>query len=239
MRRLLCLGLFVSLLALAGRAEAQAPGRELRLDRLELALSESVALDGVRLIAATRAALTAVFETYCAAEFLIPPEGGYSTEDYVLGIGCLIGATTLYVTAARQFRRVRERPEARDRFRRFRAARRALAEGDAGGELLAEFEAELADAARLGRRDRWIGVGFGAFSLIGTAVLVGLGARGIIERNAAASIATGTASVGILSFATIWLESPAERASRRYRGQATSRTALRIDIGLGRANLRF
>ncbi|MFW5924727.1 MAG: hypothetical protein ACOCV4_01100, partial [Myxococcota bacterium] len=183
-------------------------------DRFERALVQGAAhFDWVGFAGAQRALLTAVFETFCAVGFLIPPQEGYQRFDLALGLGCLVGASALYVVGARRMRRLRAPTAADERLARFRRRR---AKG-LTSEQLADFEDDLEDAARKGRIRRIVGTTFGVLNLIATGVLAGLAVRDRIDATTATSIATGTAAIGGLSVSVAFVRTPAQKSLDLYR----------------------
>lgn len=187
-------------------------------DRFERALVQGAAhFDWVGFAGAQRALLTAVFETFCAAGFLIPPEEGYQRFDLALGVGCLVGATVTYVVGARRLGRLRAPTAADERLARFRRERkRGLT-----SEKFAEIEEDLEDAARRGRIRRIVGTTFGVLNLIATGVLAGLAARDRIDATTATSIATGTTAIGGLSVSVAFVRTPAQKSLDIHRAADT------------------
>ncbi|MEM7609809.1 MAG: hypothetical protein AAF411_31065, partial [Myxococcota bacterium] len=126
--------------------------------------------DAVSFISSSRSLVTAVLETYCAAGLLTPDEEGAETLDIVLGVGCLLGATTLYITGIRRLVRPVEERRAIERLARFDAL---VAEGALGDAEVRVFEGELRAAARRDRRRRIFEIVFGGANLVATALLAG------------------------------------------------------------------
>jgi len=184
--------------------------------RRELSLEASLRVaalefDAVSFLGAQRTLLMGVFETYCAAEFLIPPEGGYRAVDLVLGIGCLIGASTLYVMGIRRLLHPKEGTASHERLVQFYTDRRA------GSVDFDAYEEALFEAASRDRRRRWVRFSLGVLELAGAATVAGLTGRERIDRTAGASIAIGTTIIAILGLVNAGLRSPAERAAEQHR----------------------
>ncbi|MEM9189750.1 MAG: hypothetical protein AAGF12_11275 [Myxococcota bacterium] len=168
-------------------------------------------LDGVALIASIRSGITAVYEAYCAARFLIPERDGYSALPLALGIGCLAATATLVVITAN---RIAELNHPEDHL----AAIRALGSGDEISRTeFARFEADLEDAAAASMRRWWLSMIFGVLEVAASGVLIGLTVDGRIDGGAGASIATGTGVVGLLSLSALFITPPAEAAWQAYR----------------------
>jgi hypothetical protein len=181
---------------------------------LELALRlPTYDFDGVSFISASRSLITAVLETYCAAGLLFPGEDGYDVGEVVLGAGCLLGATTLYIMGIRKLLHPSEERRAVERLARFEALRNGEGLSD---EDVAIFENELHSAARRDRRRRIIEIVFGGLNIVATATIAGLTARGRMNSTVGTSIATGTAALGVLSLSSIFVRSPSERAWSGY-----------------------
>lgn len=184
---------------------------------LELALRlPTYDFDGVSFISASRSLITAVLETYCAAGLLFPGDDGYDVGEVLLGAGCLLGATTLYIMGIRKLLHPSEERRAVERLARFEALRNGEGLSD---EDVAIFENELHSAARRDRRRRIIEIIFGGLNIVATATIAGLTARGRINSTVGTSIATGTAALGVLSLSSIWVRSPSERAWSSYEGR--------------------
>lgn len=186
-----------------------------------VALSEALALpafdfDGLSFISATRSLVTGVFETYCAANAFLADDIG--AVEVVLGVGCTLGAATLFVLGIRNLVSPRERREGRASFVRFETLRaEAAATGESLDEpTLAVFEQELSEAAARGRRRRIVEIVFGGLNLAAGATLIGLTARDRIERTAGITIASGTIVLGVMGLMAIFARSPADRAFRDY-----------------------
>lgn len=195
-----------------GMVTAQRDG----LSRRELSLEASLRVaalefDAVSFIGAQRTLLMGVFETYCAVEFLIPPEEGFRALDFVLGIGCLIGASTLYVMGIRRLLYPKAGTEAHERLVQFYTDRRA------GSIDLDAYEDALFEAARHDRRRRWVRFSLGVLELAGAATVAGLTGRDKIDTTAGVSIAVGTTIIAILGLVNAGLRSPAERAAEQHR----------------------
>lgn len=185
---------------------------------LELALRlPTYDFDGVSFISASRSLITAVLETYCAAGFLFPGDDGYEVGDVLLGAGCLLGATTLYIMGIRKLMHPSEERRAVERLARFEALRSG--EEGLSDEDVAMFENELHSAARRDRRRRIIEIIFGGLNIVATATIAGLTARGRIDRTVGTSIATGTAVLGVVSLSSIFARSPSERAWSSYQAR--------------------
>ena len=177
---------------------------------LELALRWSAhRFDAVDFIGAQRTLLMAIFETYCAGAFLIPTRDGLTALDAVLGAGCLLGATTLYVMAGRRIRHPKETLHARERLVSFYRLRRA---GDLEASARDELRADLAGAAKRDRRRRWVRFTLGILELGAAATVAGLTARGRIDGSAGTSIAIGTSLLSLLGLSNAFIRSPAETA---------------------------
>ena len=184
---------------------------------LELALRlPTYDFDGVSFISASRSLITGVLETYCATGMLLPDEDGLETVDVILGAGCLLGATTLYIMGIRKLLHPSEERRAVERLARFEALRSGAGLSD---EDVALFENELHGAARRDRRRRIIEIIFGGLNIVATATLAGLTARGRIHSTTGTSIATGTAALGVLSLSSIFVRSPSERAWSNYQAR--------------------
>ena len=184
---------------------------------LELSLRASaLEFDAVSFLGAQRTLLMGIFETYCAAELLIPPERGFRTLDFVLGLGCLAGATTLLVLGVRRLLHPEETERAHGRLVDFYEARRA------GTVDVERYEGELVAAARRDRRRRWVRFSLGVLELGGAATVAGLTGRGRIERTAGTSIAIGTIVIAILGLVHGLIRSPAERAALAHRERAAA-----------------
>jgi hypothetical protein len=138
--------------------------------------------------------------------------------EVVLGVGCLIGATSLFILGAR---RLRPSDEHDARLARFRAAR-ASGFRDASP---ADFAAELKRAARTGRRRRRTGIAFGFLNLGATVVLSTLASQGVIGRETGGTIAAGTTLIGLISLAALFVEGPAEEAYLLYERTAATDSA--------------
>lgn len=203
-------------------AEAPSTGEVVALrvphvsSRRELSLEASLRVaalefDAVSFIGAQRTLLMGVFETYCAVEFLIPPEEGFRALDFVLGIGCLIGASTLYVMGIRRLLYPKAGTEAHERLVQFYTDRRA------GSIDLDAYEDALFEAARHDRRRRWVRFSLGVLELAGAATVAGLTGRDKIDTTAGVSIAVGTTIIAILGLVNAGLRSPAERAAEQHR----------------------
>lgn len=182
-----------------------------------LALSEALALpafdfDGLSFISATRSLVTGVFETYCAANAFLSNDIG--AGEVLIGIGCTLGAATLFVLGIRNLVSPRERREGLERFIRFETLR---AEGALDEPTLGVFEEQLVEAAARGRRRRVVEIVFGGLNLVASATLIGLTARKRIDRTAGITIASGTFVLGIMGLMAIFARSPADRAYRDYR----------------------
>ncbi|MFK7999825.1 MAG: hypothetical protein AB8H86_09520 [Polyangiales bacterium] len=181
---------------------------------LELALRlPTYDFDGVSFISASRSLITAVLETYCAAGLLFPGDDGYDVGEVLLGAGCLLGATTLYIMGIRKLMHPSEERRAIERLARFEALRNGEGVSD---EDVAMFENELHSAARRDRRRRIIEIIFGGLNIVATATIAGLTARGRIDSTVGTSIATGTGALGVLSLSSIFVRSPSERAWSGY-----------------------
>jgi len=184
--------------------------------RRELSLEASLRVaalefDAVSFLGSQRTILMGIFETYCAVELLIPPEEGFRTLDFVLGLGCLVGASTLLVMGIRRLLYPKEGVDSHERLVQFYRDRRA------GHVELAAYEEALFDAARRDRRRRWVRFSLGVLELGAAATVAGLTGRDRIERTAGASIAIGTAIIAILGLVHAALRSPAERAAEQHR----------------------
>lgn len=185
---------------------------------LELALRlPTYDFDGVSFISASRSLITAVLETYCAAGFLFPGDDGYEVGDVLLGAGCLLGATTLYIMGIRKLMHPSEERRAVERLARFEALRSG--EEGLSDEDVAMFENELHSAARRDRRRRIIEIIFGGLNVVATATIAGLTARGRIDSTVGTSIATGTGALGVVSLSSIFVRSPSERAWSGYQAR--------------------
>jgi hypothetical protein len=225
--RLLAFGfaLLASAPALAqedGLAEGEVEEMQLsvREQSLETSLRmASVEFDGVSFLGAQRTILMGIFETYCAVELLIPPEEGFRTLDFVLGLGCLLGASTLYVMGIRRLLSPKEGTESHDRLVQFYTDRR---EGDVD---LDGYEEALFDAARRDRRRRWVRFSLGVLELGAAATVAGLTGRDRIDRTTGTSIAIGTTIIAIMGLVNAWMRSPAERAAERHRAARIEATA--------------
>jgi len=203
-------------LALAGLGASVAAAQELaevppvpspREASLELAMRQAdQQFDAVSFLGAQRSLLMGVFETYCAAELLIPPETGFSGLEFGLGLGCLVGATTLWVMGIRRLLHPKEGEHAHERLVGYYRDRRA------GSVDLDALEADLRASARRDRRRRWVRFSLGVLELAASATLAGLTARDRIERSSGSAIAIGTAVIAVLGLAHAFLRSPAERA---------------------------
>ncbi len=189
---------------------------EAQAHRMEAALARATyRLDPPQLLAGERSLLTAVYETYCAVDLLLPREEGYRTVDVVLGVGCALGATALYVASVRRFRKARDAPDAMALLRSYQAT---LREGPLLASLLRTTEVELRELAHRGRRRRLIEGAFGVANFIASATLAGLTARERIDRSVGVVVATGTASIGVISLAAWFTRSSAEQALSLYEG---------------------
>lgn len=178
-------------------------------DDLALALERATYLfDPVVYLGASRELLTAVFEGVCAAHYLIPPEDGL---DWGLGIGCLLGATTLAVMSMRQFRRPRSERVAHERLAAFRAEGPRLSE-----ERVHHYEDWLREGAERGRRRRLVGGVYGVLNFVATVVLGVLVGRDRIPRNGGVAIASGTFAIGVLGVANFGVRSADEKAWERF-----------------------
>lgn len=181
---------------------------------LELALRlPTYDFDGVSFISASRSIITGVLETYCAAGLLLPGEEGYEAVDVILGTGCLLGATTLFIMGIRKLLHPSEERRAVERLARFEALRSGEGLSD---DDVALFENELRGAARRDRRRRIVEIIFGGLNIVATATIAGLTARGRIDSTTGTSIATGTAALGVISLSSIFARSPSERAWSTY-----------------------
>ncbi|MEO0323815.1 MAG: hypothetical protein AAF447_12720 [Myxococcota bacterium] len=227
-RATLALLLLGALTTRAGaQANAPAPARlgadalvsETQALRMEAALARAAyRLDPPQLLAAERSLLTAVYESYCAVDLLIPRQEGYRTVDVVLGVGCALGAAALYVASIRRFRLARDAPEAMGLLRSYQAT---LRQGPLLESLLHSTETRLRDMARRGRRRRLIEGVFGIANFVASATLSGLTARDRIDREVGVVVATGTASIGVISLASWFTRSSAEQALALYEGPLT------------------
>lgn len=191
---------------------AEEPERSERERSLEASLRmASLDFDGVSFLGAQRSILTGIFETYCAVELLIPPEEGFRTLDFVLGLGCLLGATTSLVMGIRRLLHPTEGTRSHERLVQFYTDRRA-------GDLdVDRYEEALFDAARRDRRRRWVRFSLGVLELGAAATVAGLTGRDRIDRTTGASIAIGTTIIAIMGLVNAWMRSPAERAAERHR----------------------
>jgi len=186
------------------------------VEALELALKIPMErFDTIQFINAARGATTGVYEVYCGLGFLIPdPEDdGVSGVDLALGIGCLVGATTLFVMTGMRIASMGDHSDGWSRLRRFREAQ---ADGLSQQELLV-FERELADEASAARLRRGMSIGLGAALLVACGLLIGFTATGDIDPVTGTIIAAGTGVVGVMSLIPIFLDSPAEAAERAFR----------------------
>ncbi len=186
------------------------------LSRREVSLEASLRVaalefDAVSFLGAQRTLLMGVFETYCAVEFLIPPEDGLRALDFVLGLGCLIGASTLYVMGIRRLLYPKEGTASHERLVQFYTDRRA------GSIDLDAHEDALFEAARHDRRRRWVRFSLGVLELAAAATVAGLTGRDKIDTTAGVSIAVGTTIIAILGLVNAGLRSPAERAAEQHR----------------------
>ena len=192
-------------------ADAQAPAEATpgpREAALEQALRFSAhTFDAVSFLAAERNLITGIFESYCAARLLAPPADAL---DIGLGVGCLVGATTLLVLGIRGLVRPRGPEKAQDRLMRFYTARR---DGDLD---LDHFEAELAAAAVRARRRRWVTFALGVAELAATAVVATFTARGDFQRSAGTTVAVATGIIGVMGITNAFIEAPVERAWTSY-----------------------
>ncbi len=196
------------------------PERSERERSLETSLRmASLEFDGVSFIGAQRTLLMGIFETYCAVELLIPPEAGFRTLDFVLGLGCLIGASTLYVMGIRRLLRPKEGTRSHERLVQFYTDRRA------GSVDLDRYEQALFAAARRDHRRRWVRFALGVLELAAAATVAGLTARDHIDRATGTSIAMGTTIIAIMGLANAGMRSPAERAAERHRAARAAVTA--------------
>jgi len=209
--RALALGLLLFSVADVARAqplayaEVSEPAAE---ERLELALVRADGrFDPVRYLSVQRSLLVAIFESYCALGFLLPPSE--SRLEIGLGIGCLAGVLTTSIMAWRQI--ARPSTDVHDRLAEFRVARAEGAE-----DLIPRFEAGLRAQARRDRRKRYVGGVLGILNLVATGVLATLVARGHLARNTGTAIATGTGAVAVFGLADFFVRSPSEQALALY-----------------------
>jgi hypothetical protein len=171
--------------------------------------------DAIQFINAARGATTAVYELYCGVGMLIPdPEDdGLQGEDAALGIGCLVGATTLLVMTGFRIASMGDDSDGWDRLRRFREAQE---DGLSDSEVRV-FEAELADEASSARLRRGLSIGLGIALVIASGILIGFTASGDLDGVTGTTIAAGTGVVGVMSLIPAFLDSPAEAAERAFR----------------------
>jgi len=219
----LALVLFASAPAFAQEGD-EAVEEELELSERERSLEASLRLasndfDGVSFLGAQRTILMGIFETYCAVELLIPPAEGFRTLDFVLGLGCLLGASTLYVMGIRRLLSPKEGTRSHERLVQFYTDRQS------GSVDLERYEQALFEAARRDRRRRWVRFSLGVLELGAAATVAGLTGRDRIERTTGTSIAIGTTIIAIMGLVHAWMRSPAERAVERHRAARVEATA--------------
>ncbi|MBW2464113.1 MAG: hypothetical protein JRH11_20860 [Deltaproteobacteria bacterium] len=171
--------------------------------------------DSVQFINASRGAITAVYELYCAAGMFIPEPGtgGLTGTEIGLGIGCLVGATSLLVMTGYRIAAMADSSDGWDRLARFRLA----ADDGLDHREIRLFERELAEEASAARFRRGLSVGMGIALVIASGLVFGFTAAGEIEETVGATIGIGTTIVGIMSLIPALLDSPAEAAERAYR----------------------
>lgn len=179
----------------------------------------SIDFDGVSFLGAQRSILTGIFETYCAVELLIPPKEGFRAVDFVLGLGCLLGASTSLVMGIRRLVSPKEGTRSHERLVQFYRDRQS------GSVDLDRYEEALFDAARRDRRRRWVRFSLGVLELGAAATVAGLTARDRIDRTSGTSIVIGTTIIAIMGLVQAAMRSSAERAAERHRAARATATA--------------
>lgn len=186
---------------------------EFQRDALQEALTTGYTeIDTISLFGALRAAITGVFESYCALNNLLPDEQGYDPWTLTLGIGCLAGAGTLFFLTAQRADAFASGSAARNRLERFHATHGPLTRDDAQ-----RFELELADAAAAEERSRWISFALSVGSLAAAAILFTLSAEDQMDPAVGVSIGGGAVIVAVVSLFGWLTEGPQEKAWQQYR----------------------
>jgi len=192
-------------------AQQNGPDADALVSAIKLPLEH---FDSIQFINASRGAITAVYELYCAAGMFIPEPGadGLTGVEIGLGIGCLVGATSLLVMTGYRIAAMTDSSDGWDRLARFRRA----ADDGLDTREIHLFERELAIEASAARFRRGLSVGMGIALVIASGLIFGFTAAGEIEETVGATIGIGTTIVGIMSLIPAFLDSPAEAAERAY-----------------------